>query len=224
MENKASDQGEFHSIVDSRLFSTLKPPSPYSETFYHGRGCCARLKPRSRFYKEIMPLIDHPKLQLDSFQRRYLQKNYVAFVTHLETFSMGARKRHQRFRRAFVVGGVLVAALITLREVSFVQASQDAEIILFWVLLCASLGHTLVGSLSTDLQLTEKAVLYHRTSTRLRSLGMNYLTLTGKYKDFESHLDCFRAFAGDVEAERVSLMEEEVHLIEGPLGNKDAKK
>lgn len=214
----------------SRGISTSTPSSPLDMARDNGspRGCLSQLvtrfTPRSHFYRVIMPLIKERSLGLTPFQRRYLKTTYVALVTHLEDRAMAAQKRFSLFRRLWIVGGVIVAALITLREVSWIQTDPLAEVVLFWVLLGCSLGHTLVGSLTTDLQLMEKAVLYHRSSTQLRSLGMSYLTLTGPYAEYPNHGDAvFRAFASDIENVRKSVMLDEVSLIEGPNAKKDGK-
>lgn len=126
----------------------------------------------------------------------YIEARWLKYVEWWDSRARKAKSRYHGLRSAVIIGGALIPALVGLRELNvwgnhtwpFAVASIIASLV---VAICAGL-ESLFGFGNIWREKRAAAEL-------IKSEGFSFLELIGDYKDFGSHKDAFKQFAGAVE-------------------------
>lgn len=171
-------------------------------------GCChclERCKPRSEFYREITPLLEHPDTGLTNYQRKVVKRSYVNFVSRVDTMSIQSKKRADWTWDIIEYGNLLLAFLAVARDLPFVTENTDAFHVVVGIIYFCSLIVNMAVQIIKRKKYVEKYVLYNKVATTLKSLGYNFLSATGKYKSFLTPPDAYRSFIHDIQMLRVMV-------------------
>lgn len=104
---------------------------------------------------------------------------------------------HNSSRIIITVGSIIIPALLTLdNEIS--ERSQSSQII-YYTTFSISLVVTLTNALTELMQISKKFYNYATTRENLKTEGWLFLSLSGKYKDYSDHTECWRKFVNKVE-------------------------
>ena len=172
------------------------------------RRCCRCFKrciPRSKFYKEITPLLEHPDTGLTNFQRRVVKRSYVSFVGKVDTMAIRAKKRADMTWDVIEFGNLLLAFLAVARDLPLIADHPDAFHTVVGIIYVCSLIVNMAVQIIKRKKYIERYVLYNKVATSLKSLGYNFLSATGKYKLFSSAPNAYRSFIHDIQLLRVMV-------------------
>lgn len=167
--------------------------------------CLSKLKPRSKFYREITPLLEHPDTGLTSYQRKVVKRSYVNFVSKVDTISIQSKKRADWTWDIIEYGNLLLAFLAVARDLPFITETPDAFHVVVGVIYFCSLIVNMAVQIIKRKKYVERYVLYNKVATTLKSLGYNFLSATGKYKSFSTPPDAYRSFIHDIQMLRVMV-------------------
>jgi hypothetical protein len=155
-------------------------------------------------------------LEIPAFRKDLLRQRWLNQLGWMSRQASKARFRHLVFRIPVVIGGVAIPALITILlsagEEKYVTwlfnvKAGDVRLVAFaismLVAICATLEETL--------RFSERWRHYRRTSELLKTLGWQYLMLSGTFRRYATHDDAFGPFTERVE----DVLNEDV---EGYLG------
>jgi hypothetical protein len=154
-------------------------------------------------------------LELTEVQKRILRDRWLDQVTWMSAQASKARTRYQRPRLLVVVGGVVVPGLVTILlsthtesiEWLFGIPTDVIRVLAFGV----SLGVAMLAGAEEVLNFGDRWRHYRRTVELLKTVGWQYLELSGAFRKFPSHAAAFVAFNEHVE----DILTEDV---EGYLG------
>lgn len=157
-------------------------------------------------------------IDITDVQKALLRDRWLDQLTWMGAQSRKARRRFLTFRIPVVVGGVFIPALVTL----LLSAKGDAGATIGWLggipvdlirflAFVVSLAVAICAGLEEVFHFGDRWRHYRRTTELLKTLGWQYLMLSGAFRRFSSHANAFTTFTERVE----DVLNEDV---EGYLG------
>jgi hypothetical protein len=145
-------------------------------------------------------------LEITDFQKGLLRERWLDQVTWMSAQSRKAHRRFLTFRVPVVVGGVFIPALVTI----LLSAKGDAGARIDWLggvpvdvirflAFAVSLTVALCAGIEEVFHFGDRWRHYRRTAELLKTLGWQYLMLSGAFRRFSSHASAFTAFSERVE-------------------------
>jgi hypothetical protein len=142
-------------------------------------------------------------LEIQPFRKEVLRQRWLDQVGWMGRQARRMRRRYQLVRIPMVLGGVATPGLIAIllaaggSEQTFLPGVSTAavRIVAFFV----SLGVAALAAYEEVMRFGDRWRHYRRTTELLKTLGWQYLTLSGQFKRFRSHDDGFTAFTERVE-------------------------
>jgi hypothetical protein len=161
-------------------------------------------------------------LDLPGFQKQLLRDRWLNQLGWMSRQASKARRRYLWLRIPVVVGGVMIPGLVT------ILLSSDGSTHVGWLFnvdvwvvrlltFAVSLGVAILAALEEIFSFGEQWRHYRRTSELLKTLGWQYLTLSGAFRRYSSHASAFVPFTERVE----NALNEDV---EGYLGEVAAER
>jgi len=150
--------------------------------------------------ERLSELID--TLELTDTQKTILRDRWLDQITWMSGQATKARKRYERPRLFVVVGGVLVPGLVTILlsahdsiEWLFDLPTNVIRILAFGV----SLAVAMFAAAEEVLNYGDRWRHYRRTVELLKTIGWQYIELSGMFRKYPSHAAAFVAFNEHVE-------------------------
>lgn len=145
-------------------------------------------------------------LDITAFQKGLLRDRWLDQLTWMGGQSRKARRRYLTFRIPVVVGGVFIPALITI----LLSAKGDAGATIGWLggipvdvirflAFTVSLTVALCAGIEEVFHFGDRWRHYRRTTELLKTLGWQYLMLSGAFRRYSSHATAFSTFTERVE-------------------------
>ena len=142
-------------------------------------------------------------LEVAPFRKEVLRQRWLDQVGWMGRQARKMRRRYQLIRVPTVLGGVATPGLIAIllsaggSEQTFLPgvSTEAVRIVAFFV----SIGVAALAAYEEVMRFGDRWRHYRRTTELLKTLGWQYLTLSGQFKRFRSHDDGFTAFTERVE-------------------------
>ena len=142
-------------------------------------------------------------LDVEPFRKEVLRQRWLDQVGWMGRQARRMRRRYQLLRVPVVLGGVAIPGLIAIllsaggSEQTFLPgiSTEAVRIVAFFV----SLGVAGLAAYEEVMRFGDRWRHYRRTTELLKTLGWQYLTLSGQFKRFRTHDDAFTAFTERVE-------------------------
>lgn len=142
-------------------------------------------------------------LELEPIRKEILRQRWLDQVAWMGRQARKARRRYLAVRLPVVLGGVAIPGLIAIllsaggREQTFLPgvSTEAVRIIAFFV----SLMVAALAAYEEVMKYGERWRHYRRTAELLKTLGWQYLTLSGQFKRHRRHDEAFTAFTERVE-------------------------
>ena len=136
-------------------------------------------------------------LDLTPFQKELLRDRWLDQVGWLSGQARHARRWYLGMRIPVVIGGVAIPGLISISLLTTeTGAIPQLRIITFGVSLIVAI----LAAMEEVFHYGERWRHYRRTSERLKSLGWQFMMLTGEFRRYPTHAEAFHAFTADVES------------------------
>ncbi len=156
-------------------------------------------------------------LELSEFQKQLLRDRWLNQLGWMSRQATKARKRFLWLRMPVVIGGVAIPGLVT---ILLSAGTTDTTIewlfnlptwVVRFVTFAVSLGVAILAALEEVLNFGERWRHYRRTAELLKTLGWQFMMLSGGFRRYGSHAAAFVPFTERVE----DVLNEDV---EGYLG------
>ena len=142
-------------------------------------------------------------LDVQPFRKEILRQRWLDQVSWMGRQARKARRRYMAIRIPVVLGGVAIPGLIAIllsaggSEQTFLPgvSTEAVRIVAFFV----SLGVAALAAYEDVMKFGERWRHYRRTAELLKTLGWQYLTLSGQFRRYRTHEDGFTAFTERVE-------------------------
>jgi hypothetical protein len=142
-------------------------------------------------------------LDIAPFRKEILRQRWLDQVSWMSRQARRMRRRYLWIRIPVVLGGVATPGLIAIllsaggSAQTFLPgvSTEAVRILSFFV----SLGVAALAAYEEVLHFGDRWRHYRRTAELLKTLGWQYLTLSGQFKRFKTHEDAFAAFTERVE-------------------------
>jgi Protein of unknown function (DUF4231) len=142
-------------------------------------------------------------LDVQPFRKEVLRQRWLDQVGWMGRQARKMRRRYLLIRIPVVLGGVAIPGLIAIllsaggNEQTFLPgvSTEAVRIVSFFV----SLGVAALAAYEEVMHFGDRWRHYRRTAELLKTLGWQYLTLSGQFKRFRSHDDAFTGFTERVE-------------------------
>ena len=162
----------------------------------------APAQPTSGSYEQMVSLID--SLELSEFRKNILRQRWLDQVRWMGKSAKKARNWYRFYRLPVVVGGVAIPALIT---VLLAAGNEDRIPWLFntetWVIRLAAFVISglvaIFASIEDNFRFNDRWQRYRRTAELLKTIGWQYLGLTGTFRRYPTHEAAFVPFTERVE-------------------------
>lgn len=133
-----------------------------------------------------------------------LRERFLNLYNHYEKKYKQTNILHNSSRIIVTVGSIIIPALLTLdNEIS--ERSLTSQSI-YYATFSLSLLVTLTNSLAELMQISKKYYTYATVKESLRTEGWSFLALSGKYKNFTDHSECWRKFVNKTEKMNTSAI------------------
>ena len=117
---------------------------------------------------------------------------------------------HNSSRIMITTGSIIIPALLTLdNEISERSTASQA---IYYATFGISLMVTITNSLAELMQVSKKFYTYATVKESLSTEGWNFLSLSGKYKNYTDHSECWRKFVNKVEKLNTSAVQSNLIL------------
>jgi hypothetical protein len=183
----------------------------------------ASSKPQAGSSERMAALLE--TLEIPPFRKDLLRQRWLNQLGWMSRQASRARFRYLLFRIPVVVGGVAIPALITIlvsagdeQEVAwlFGVKTGDVRLVAFGVSMLVAVCATV----EETLRFSERWRHYRRTSELLKTLGWQYLMLSGAFRRFGSHAEAFAPFTERVE----DVINEDVEGYLGAVAAEDRER
>ncbi|MEO8273752.1 MAG: DUF4231 domain-containing protein [Chloroflexota bacterium] len=145
-------------------------------------------------------------IDVTPFQKGLLRERWLDQLAWTGAQSRKARRRYLWFRIPVVIGGVFVPALVAL----LLGAKGDAGATIGWLggfpvdgirflAFAVSLTVALCAGIEEVFHFGDRWRHYRRTTELLKTLGWQYLMLSGAFRRYGTHATAFAAFSERVE-------------------------
>jgi Protein of unknown function (DUF4231) len=160
--------------------------------------------PRPSSTARLRAMLD--SIEVSDFQRGLLLERWLDQLTWMSGQSRKARRRFLVFRIPVVVGSVFIPALVTI----LLSAKSDPGATISWLggfpvdgirflSFAVSLTVALGAGIEEVFHFGDRWRHYRRTTELLKTLGWQYLMLSGSFRRYSSHATAFTAFTERVE-------------------------
>jgi hypothetical protein len=170
-----------------------------------------RSGPRSS--DRLSALID--TLELSDLQKQLLRERWLDQLGWMSRQATRARRRYLWLRVPVVVGGVMIPGFVSMLLGGGETISWLGDLPIWVIRLVTfvlSLGVAILVSLEQVLNYGDRWRHYRKAAEQLKTLGWQYLMLTGTFRRFQTHAAAFAPFTERVED---ALNED----VEGYLGH-----
>lgn len=142
-------------------------------------------------------------LEIQPIRKEILRQRWLDQVTWMGRQARRARRRYMAVRIPVVLGGVAIPGFIAIllsaggSETTFLPGvtTEAVRIVAFFV----SLGVAALAAYEDVAKHGERWRHYRRTTELLKTLGWQFLTLSGQFRRYRTHDDAFPIFTERVE-------------------------
>jgi hypothetical protein len=157
-------------------------------------------EPESRSSDRLAELLE--SLDLPEFQKDLLRARWLSQLQWMSRQASRARRRYLWLRIPVVIGGVLIPAFVSMllgggTTISWL-GNLPVEVIRVMT-FTISLGVAVLAALEEVMNYGDRWRHYRRTAELLKTLGWQYLMLSGVFRRHGSHAAAFVTFSERVE-------------------------
>lgn len=160
-------------------------------------------------------------LEITPLQKELLRNRWLNQMGWMSAQAKRARVRYLWLRVPVVVGGVAIPGLVTilLSNVDPIRWLLNAPLDLIRLLaFVTSLAVGVLAALEEVLKYGDRWRHYRRTAELLKTLGWQYLTLSGAFRRYSGHAAAYAAFSERVE----DVLNEDVEGYLGTMAGESA--
>jgi hypothetical protein len=185
----------------------IQPPQPQPET---------DLIPPSDSYTykdQVCEIVETLTLDIDPRKNRtkqsILKNRFLSEVLLYETRRDNTKKYYNVFRFLVTTGSILLPAIMSVGQMDPAKLPANFDNISYWTAFMISLTVTISNGFLQLFSLDKNYFEFSLTAEQLKTEGWQFFQLAGKYEDYKSHEDAYKAFSKTVETIKRKQVEKE---------------
>ena len=185
--------------------NTTNPPTeqadliPPSESFTYKDQVCEII--------ETLTLNAEPRKNKTS--QSILKNRFLSEVLGYEKRRDHTKKYYDVFRFMVTTGSILLPAIMSIGQMDPEKLPDNFDNISYWTAFMISLTVTISNGFLQLFSLDKNYLEFSLTVEQLKTEGWQFFQLAGKYEDYESHEDAYKAFSKSIENIKRKQVEKE---------------
>ena len=140
-------------------------------------------------------------LELDSeTDRSILKSRFLSEVINYEKRKLKTKKYYNIFRFIVTTGSILLPAILSLGQMDPAKLPAHFDQISYWASWTISLMVTASNGFLQLFSLDKNYFEYALTTEQLKTEGWQFFGLSGKYEDYQTHQEAYKAFSKSIES------------------------
>ena len=160
-------------------------------------------------YKEqISDIIQTLELNNET-ERNILKSRFLAEVLMYENRKNHTKKYYNGFRFIVTIGSILLPAILSMGQMDPAKLPKHFESISYWASWGISLTVTACNGFLQLFSLDKNYFEFSITTEQLKTEGWQFFQLSGKYEEYGSHKEAYKAFCKSIENIKRKQVEKE---------------
>lgn len=172
---------------------------PPSESFTYKDQVCEII--------ETLTLNSEPRKNKTS--QSILKNRFLSEVLGYEKRRDHTKKYYDVFRFLVTTGSILLPAIMSVGQMDPEKLPDNFDNISYWTSFMISLTVTISNGFLQLFSLDKNYLEFSLTVEQLKTEGWQFFQLAGKYEDYESHEDAYKAFSKSIENIKRKQVEKE---------------
>ena len=157
---------------------------------------------------EVLEIIEGLELSSKT-ENSILKSRFLSEVLDYEKRKIYTKKYYNIFRFVVTTGSILLPAVLSLGQMDPAKLPKNFGNISYWISWALSLSVTASNGFLQLFSLDKNYFEYAITTEQLKTEGWQYFQLSGKYDEYGSHKDAYRAFCKSIENIKRKQVEKE---------------
>ena len=164
---------------------------------------------KSTYYDRINTIIDKLKLNDSPNDNEIIRNRFLYEVMQYEYKRDNTKKYYNGFQFILTIGSILLPAILSIGQMDPTKLPKNFDTISYWTSWILSLTVTACNGFLQLFSLDKNYIAYSLVTEQLKTEGWQYLQLSGKYENAESHSQSFKQFCKSIENIKRKQIEQE---------------
>jgi len=164
---------------------------------------------KSSYYDRVSKIIDGLKLKDTPNDNEIIKNRFLYEVMQYEYKRDNTKKYYNGFQFILTIGTILLPAILSIGQMDPEKLPKNFDNISYWSSWVLSLTVTACNGFLQLFSLDKNYIAYTLVTEQLKTEGWQYLQLSGKYENAESHSQSFKQFCKSIENIKRKQIEQE---------------
>ena len=163
---------------------------------------------RLGYKDQVLDIINSLKLSSET-DKHILKSRFLYEVLNYDARRNHTKKYYNGFRFVVTVGSILLPAILSIGQMDPAKLPKNFESVSYWGAWTISLTVTICNRFLQLFSLDKNYFEFALTSEQLKTEGWQFFQLSGKYEDYEDHVEAYRPFCKSIENIKRKQVEKE---------------
>ena len=163
---------------------------------------------RIGYKDQVLDIINSLKLSSET-DKHILKSRFLYEVLNYDARRNHTKKYYNGFRFVVTVGSILLPAILSIGQMDPAKLPKNFESVSYWGAWTISLTVTICNGFLQLFSLDKNYFEFALTSEQLKTEGWQFFQLSGKYEDYEDHVEAYRPFCKSIENIKRKQVEKE---------------
>ena len=160
------------------------------------------------YQDQIKEIIETLELNSET-ERNILKSRFLAEVLMYENRRNNTKKYYNVFRFIVTLGSLFLPALLSIGQMDPAKLPRNFDNISYWASWTISLTVTACNGFLQLFSLDKNYFEFSITTEQLKTEGWQFFQLSGKYEEYKSHKEAYKAFCKSIENIKRKQVEKE---------------
>lgn len=171
----------------------------------------------SSFQSRITDILTNLQLS-NPIDNTILQNRFLYEVMFYEKKRDKSKKYYNNFRFIVTTGSILLPAILSIGQMDPEKLPANFDVITYWASWIISLSVTACNGFLQLFSIDKQYFTYSIITEQLKTEGWQFVQLSGKYEQFNSHQEAYKMFCKSIETIKRKQIEQE--FSSGKVDNK----
>ena len=163
---------------------------------------------RLGYKDQVLDIINSLELTSET-DKSILKSRFLYEVLNYDARKLHTKKYYNGFRFVVTVGSILLPALLSIGQMDPAKLPKNFNSVTYWGAWSISLMVTVSNGFLQLFSLDKNYFEFSLTSEQLKTEGWQFFQLSGKYEDYEDHIEAYRPFCKSIENIKRKQVEKE---------------
>ena len=163
---------------------------------------------RLGYKDQVLDIINSLTLSSET-DKHILKSRFLYEVLNYDARRNHTKKYYNGFRFVVTVGSILLPAILSIGQMDPAKLPKNFDSVTYWGAWTISLMVTVSNGFLQLFSLDKNYFEFALTSEQLKTEGWQFFQLSGKYEDYEDHVEAYRPFCKSIENIKRKQVEKE---------------